>query len=144
MWGFKKIVTKIRSVIPIGIGIIFIALSITVYVLDTSGGFINFLLGLLACCSIVTLMATIYENRRQSVAFGILAKYTMQIFLMHTLFAAPLRTVLMKVGIQNAVIHVILGLAISFIGPIGAAWIMKKMKWPEFFLYPTKFIGKVS
>lgn len=64
----------------------------------------------------------------------------MPIFLMHTLFAAPLRTVLFKLGIQNAVIHVILGIAISFIGPMIAAIIMKKSKWLEFFLYPGKFI----
>ena len=64
----------------------------------------------------------------------------MPIFLMHTLFAASLRTVLFKLGIQNAVIHVILGIAISFIGPMIAAVIMKKSKWLEFFLYPGKFI----
>lgn len=60
--------------------------------------------------------------------------------ILHTLFAAPLRTVLFKLGIQNAVIHVILGIAISFIGPMIAAIIMKKSKWLEFFLYPGKFI----
>ena len=63
---------------------------------------------------------------------------------MHTLFAAPLRSILMKIGIENAVIHVVLGLGISFAGPIIAAWIMKKTKWLEFFLYPNKFIRKVS
>ena len=41
-------------------------------------------------------------------------------------------------------IHVVLGLVISFAGPIIAAWIMKKTKWLEFFLYPNKFIRKVS
>lgn len=86
-------------------------------------------------------MAIIYENRGQSAAFGTLAKYTMPIFLMHThCLQPPLRTVLFKLGIQNVVIHVILGIAISFIGPILAAVIMKKSKWLEFFLYPGKFI----
>lgn len=73
-----------------------------------------------------------------------LAKYTMPIFLMHTLFAAPLRSVLLKVGVTNSVAHVVLGLGISFAGPIIAAWIMKKTKWMEFFLYPNKLIRKVS
>lgn len=58
---------------------------------------------------------------------------------MHILFAAPMRFVLLKVGIENAVIHVVLGLSISFIGPIIAAWIMEKTKC----LYPSKFIRKV-
>lgn len=39
-----------------------------------------------------------------------------------------------------AVIHVTLGIAISFIGPMIAAVIMKKSKWLEFFLHPGKFI----
>ena len=59
---------------------------------------------------------------------------------MRTLFVAPLRTVLFKVGIQSVVIHVILRIAISFIGPVIAAIIMNKTKWLEFFLYPGKFI----
>ena len=97
-------------------------------------------LGLLACASIVLLVGILYKNGKQTPVFGYLAKYTMPIFLMHTLFAAPLRTVLFKLGIQTASIHVVLGLIISFVGPIIAAMIMKKSKWLEFFLYPNKFI----
>lgn len=113
---------------------------IWVYIAGVEHGIVSFLLGLLACCSIVMLIEKIYANRRQCVVFDILVKYTMPIFLMHTLFAASLRTVLIKLGIQNAVIHVALGIAISFFGPIIATVIMKKTKWLEFFLYPGKFI----
>lgn len=59
---------------------------------------------------------------------------------MHTLFAAPTRAVLLKVGVTNAAAHVVLGLGISFVGPIVAAWVMKKTKYLEFFLYPNKVI----
>ena len=79
-----------------------------------------------------------FKEKRFRKVMDFLAKYTMPIFLMHTLFAAPMRTVLLKTGIENAVIHVVLGLGISFIGPIIAAWIMKKTKWLEFFLYPNR------
>lgn len=137
---FKKYLLKRSLITPIATGVIFLLLSIWVYIIGIDHGVISFLLGLLGCFSVVILMAIIYENRSQSAAFGTLAKYTMPIFLMHTLFAAPLRTVLFKLGIQNAVIHVILGIAISFIGPMIAAVIMKKSKWLEFFLYPGKFI----
>lgn len=140
VFEFKKYLMKRDLVIPIATGVIFLLLSIWVYLIEINHGVISFLLGLLACFSVVTLMEKIYENRRQSAAFGALAKYTMPIFLMHTLFAAPLRTVLFKLGIQNAVLHVILGISISFIGPMIAGIIMKKSKWLEFFLYPGKFI----
>lgn len=98
--------------------------------------------GILACVAVILMVAGFEEKFGRGMDF--LAKYTMPIFLMHTLSAAPLRSVLMKVGIENAVVHVVLGLGISFAGPITAAWIMKKTKWLEFFLYPNKFIRKVS
>ena len=140
VFEFKKYLQKKSLSIPIATGVIFFLLSIWVYMIGLNHGVISFLLGLLACFSVVTLMAKIYENRGQSAALGILANYTMPVFLMHTLFAAPLRTVLLKLGIQNAMPHVVLGIAISFIGPILAATVMKKSKWLEFFLYPGKFI----
>lgn len=101
-----------------------------------------FNLGLLACVAVILMVADFEEMFSRGMDF--LAKYTMPIFLMHTLFAAPLRSVLLKVGVTNAVAHVVLGLGISFAGPIIAAWIMKKTKWMEFFLYPNKLIRKVS
>ena len=140
VFEFKKYLRKKNVIIPVAIGVVFLLLSIWVYMVGIENGVISFLLGLLACCSVVTVIEKIYEDRSQSAVFGALAKYTMPIFLVHTLFAAPLRTVLFKLGIQNAVIHVILGIAISFIGPMVAAIIMKKTKWLEFFLYPGKFI----
>ena len=140
VFEFKKYLRKINLIIPVAIGALFLILSIWVYIIGIEQGVISFLLGLLACCSVVIVIEKYYENRSQSAVFGILAKYTMPIFLMHTLFAASLRTVLFKLGIQNAVIHVVLGIVISFIGPMIAAIIMKKTKWLEFFLYPGKFI----
>ncbi len=131
---------KLGLFVPIIGGVLFLVLSIAVYVAGIDQGIVSFLLGILACASIVVAITKMYEKKSEVVLFGILAKYTMPIFLMHTLFAAPLRIVLFKLGIQNAVIHVILGIAISFIGPMIAAIIMKKTKWLEFFLYPGKFI----
>lgn len=137
---FKKYLAKKDLAMSIVTGLLFLFLSIWVYIARLDHGMIRFLMGLLACCSIVTLMEKIYENKSQSVVFGILAKYTMPIFLMHTLFAAALRVMLFKLGIQKAEIHVILGLVISFVGPMIAAIIMERSKWMEIFLYPGKFI----
>ena len=123
-------------------GLLFIILSVVEYTAEISGSAISFAMGLLACVAVIMMVAGFEEKFGRGMDF--LAKYTMPIFLMHTLFAAPLRSVMMKVGIENAAVHVALGLGISFAGPIIAAWIMKKMKWLEFFLYPNKFIRKVS
>lgn len=119
-------------------GIVFAVLS--VLLMNVSNGWISFGMGAIACVAVVETVRSIDESRKQNVIFSFLSKYTMPIFVMHTLFAAPLRTVLFKVGVSNAGIHVVGGIAISFIGPIIAAEIMKKTKVLEFFLYPGKFI----
>lgn len=122
--------------------LLFIILSIVVYTAEISGSVISFTMGLLACVAVILMVANSEEKFNKGMDF--LAKYTMPIFLMHTLFAAPMRSMLLKMGITNAVVHVVLGLGISFAGPIIAAWIMKKTKWLEFFLYPNKFFGKAK
>ena len=119
-------------------GLLFIILSNLVYTAEIGSAAISFAMGLLACVAVILIVVGFEEKLGRGMDF--LAKYTMPVFLMHTLFAAPLRSVLMKVGIRNAVIHVVLGLGISFAGPIMAAWIMKKTKLLEFFLYPNKII----
>ena len=119
-------------------GLLFMILSVVVYMVENHSKMVSFALGLLACIAVIFLVVDSEEKFGRGMNF--LAKYTMPIFLMHTLFAAPLRSVLVEVGIENAVIHVVLGLGISFVGPIIAAWIMKKTKWLEFFLYPNKFV----
>lgn len=125
-----------RKLQGIVIGLLFLVLSVVVYIADIKNLTMSFVLGVLACIAVIFLVAA-YEERTGKI-MEFLAKYTMPIFLMHTLFAAPTRAVLLKVGVTNAMLHVILGLGISFAGPIVAAWIMKKTKWMEFFLYPNK------
>lgn len=119
-------------------GLLFMILSVVVYMMENPNKVVSFALGLLACIAVILLVVDSEEKFGRGMDF--LAKYTMPIFLMHTLFAAPMRSVLLKLGIGSSVIHVVLGLGISFIGPIIAAWIMKKTKWLEFFLYPNKFV----
>lgn len=120
------------------IGILFLGLSIAVYMVDIRNSAVSFALGLMACVAVILLVAGLEDKSGKVMSF--LAKYTMPIFLMHTLFAAPMRSVLLKVGVTNAVAHIGLGLGVSFAGPIVAAWIMKKTKWLEFFLYPNKYM----
>ena len=129
---------KSRKVQGMICGLFFAILSIVVYTAEISNRVIPFVMGLLACVAVILMVAGFEEKFGSCMDF--LAKYTMPIFLMHTLFAAPLRSILIKVAIENAAIHVVLGLSISFVGPIIAAWIMKKTKWLEIFLYPNKFV----
>ena len=121
-------------------GIIFLILTVLIYLAKITNGIVGFLIGVMACMFVIGLVTNWDRNRQQNKLFKFLSRYTMPIFLMHTLFAAPLRSVLLKVDISNSMIHVISGIMISFAGPIVATEIMKKTKILEFFLYPGKFI----
>lgn len=122
------------------LGLLFIILSIVVYTAKIQSDVIAFVMGLLACVAVILMVAGFEEKFGKGM--DLLAKYTMPIFLMHTLFAAPTRSVLLKMGVTNAVVHIVMGLGISLSGPIIAAWIIKKTKWLEFFLYPNKALKR--
>ena len=51
----------------------------------------------------------------------------MPIFLMQYIVVALLRTLLFKFGVHNVAIHVVFGIAISFVGPMMAVVNMKKV-----------------
>lgn len=124
------------------IGVLFLGLSVSVYMADIQNSAVSFVLGVIACAAVILLAVDFEEKSGKVMEF--LAKYTMPIFLMHTLFAASLRSVLLKIGVSNTVVHMVLGLGFSFAGPIIATWIMKKTRWLEFFLYPNKFLRKAN
>ncbi|MDD2647744.1 MAG: acyltransferase [Eubacteriales bacterium] len=100
----------------------------------------SLLLGLLASASLMLLFLRLDRRGKSIRAFAFISGYTMPIYVMHTIFAAAIRTLLTKIGIMNPAVHIILGLVFSFGGPILAAYIMSKVKWLDFFLYPLKYI----
>lgn len=118
----------------------FITGSIVLCFFDISFEPIEFLFGIIGCVATI-LCVLIWDKYIYAEKTGKwCAKYTFPIFLMHTIFAAALRSVLFKLGIYMPIIHIIAGLIISFLGPVIAANIMFKFKWMNFFLYPNKYI----
>lgn len=122
------------------LGAAFAALSVFAFRARGSGDFVRFLLGVLGCFWVILLIRGSFPAGKHSAQLDFLAMYTMPIYLMHTIFAAAFRALLLKVGVYQAAVHVIGGLAVSFAGPIAAAVIMRKSGWMEFFLNPGKFL----
>lgn len=125
----------------LAIGVLFLICNYGIYGHEYKYGIVSTVMGILGCTSIVLIIdgfSKLYENHR---IVTWMAGYTMPVFLMHTLFAAPVRVCLYKLGVANATIQVMAGLLISFAGPVIAAEIMKKTVWLEFFIYPGKFIS---
>lgn len=117
---------------------LFVATSVFAYVYELGNGIVALILGMMACIGFLLMFISMFKKENKVMDY--LSKYTMPIFLMHTIFAASVRAVLLKIGIQNGVIHMVIGLGISFVGPIIAAEVMKRIKCMEFFLYPGKYI----
>lgn len=122
--------------------IVFLALSAVWYHFSlTDNKAFAFILGVIAVLSIFTLFSN--SNIKTDIVTKFLIKYNLPIYLMHTIFAAGVRIVLVKLGITAWYIHIPAGLIATFIGPAIAAFIMEKTRFLEIFLYPTKLI-KIS
>ena len=119
--------------------ILFLAIGIPLNVYQISFALDKLLLSVIACLGIIGFLSAAYSLNKQTRVLGFLSKYTFSIYLMHTIFAAGIRGLLLKIGIDNSVLHIIAGFIFSFAGPIIAYEIMKKIKL-DFFIYPTKYI----
>jgi len=123
-------------------GMFFLVCSVAIMFMDIKAGMVSFLMGIIGCLAVVLAAFNQSDNgtMRKHVAF--LSQYTMPVFLMHTIFAAGTRAVLLKMGIDDPLVHIVLGLTASFTGPIAATEIMKWMKI-DFLIYPGKLLRKV-
>lgn len=138
---FPQLTMAIKQHIRIGAVLVLAFLGGSVYAVSADVPEIySFGMGLLACSGIVLLVGGASAAGTQSKALAFAARYTMPVFVMHTLFAAPVRVVLMKVGIHNGAAHVAVGLIVSFSGPVIAAMIMERIKGLDFVLYPGKYV----
>lgn len=130
----RKNLKQLWGLILVGL---FGVLSVLALILDWNNGFVSFTITLVAVTGFVLLFVHANQTNRVLQFFS---KYTMPIFLMHTLFAAPTRAVLMKLGVVAWSIHVVIGITISIVGPIIAMIIMQKSFWLEFFINPWKVL----
>ena len=96
---------------------------------------INFIKFILALYGILVSI-TIFNKLEKNKYFDIMSKYTFPIYLMHTTFSAGIRIVLLKVGIYNFYVHLILGLTLGIVMPIIIAKILEKVKYGNIILYP--------
>lgn len=83
-------------------------------------------------------------NRKKSMILSCISKYMLQIYLLHTFFAAAIRVGLRMLGIENGFIHLIVG----FIGCIGLsvffAYICEKLIYPNIVFFPIKTIKQIK
>lgn len=79
-------------------------------------------------------------HEKQNRLFGLLAKYTMPIYLAHTICAAGFSVALLKAGITVVSVHFIGGLIVSFVGPIAMMITFERFLKLDFFVYLNRYI----
>lgn len=124
-----------KPVIGLVLGLCFLGLSVVTYRIDNE--YVGYGMGIIACMSVLM----ISSSAKRIKAFDWLARYTMPVFLMHTIFAAPMRVLLLRLGVDNVVVHVFTGIIISFLGPILAMAIFAKIKL-DWIVYPRTIVYK--
>lgn len=93
----------------------------------------------------VCVMQTIFKaNKALPSWMGIISKYLLPIYVMHTIAAAGIRIILFRIGISSLPVHIIFGIVATFALPIAAAIIAQKTLYLNLFLYPRKAIHQIK
>ena len=121
------------------VGAAFLPMSFFAYLFKL-GSLAWFFVGLFACGCILSACVTWSRGRSESDVFTAIAKWTMPVFLMHTIFAAGIRVVLVKIGVTTPTVHVVVGLATGFVGPVFAMLAMERLRPLDFLVYPTRYV----
>lgn len=116
-----------------------IALSIYYYRELNGNLIIQTIIGVLFVVAILVLSQNLRISFIEKLSFKF-SEYFMPVYVMHTIFSAGVRILLIKVGVQSPIIHIICGLFAGFIIPIAVYEIAKKIPPLLFFIYPKKAI----
>lgn len=137
IFHFKKFISNRRCAMAGGLGgAAFLFTSFAVFQTGRIGRWGEFFLGILACVSTLMAAAGFCGKNGPKSIWEVGGNYIFPVFLMHTIFAAGVRILLLKIGIDHPVIHVAAGIIISFLGPVAAMKIMERWRWMRFFVYP--------
>lgn len=132
----KAIYSKITMAVFFAVAI---ALSIYYYRELNGDLIIQTIIGVLFVVAILVLSQNLRISFIEKLSFKF-SEYFMPVYVMHTIFSAGVRILLIKVGVQSPIIHIICGLFAGFIIPIAVYEIAKKIPPLLFFIYPKKAI----
>ena len=134
-----KSLTKLRTwakclvvILHIITGIIFILLK------RIEAPFIKEIMILFGIYSSIMLISILQNGKAIAHFLDFVNKYSFQIYLLHTIFTAGIRIILLRMNIGQWWIHVLLGTACGLVFSVLAAVIAKKVKCLNFFFFPSK------
>lgn len=129
---------KINLIISL---IVYIVIAVLIYIFnDNINSTINGLIKIILALGGIFILIDIFKEVKKSFLLDTFKNYTFQIFLMHTIFAAGIRLLMYKIGIENYAIHIIIGLLFSIYIPVLVSIISNKLKFTNFFFCPLRTI----
>ncbi len=131
-----------KKSLPLLLGAGFLLLAGITFTLLHGNRVLSLLCGLLACGAVLSATQLWHPDTKLCQALNLCSRDTFPIYLLHTICAAPVRSLLLHFGVQNPVMHIALGLAASFLLPMAAGRIAARVPVFNFFLYPTRYILK--
>ena len=92
----------------------------------------------------IYICVNIFKMVKKSIVLNTYKKYTFQIFILHTIFAAGIRIVLLKFNITNYLIHFFMGIIFSIYIPVLVSIISEKILFTNFFFFPLKTVKELK
>lgn len=140
VFDFKAVYSKAIMII---FGVTAIGLCIYFYRELYLNQTVQYIIGMLFVISIIILSKNLHFGFIDKISFKC-SEYFMPVYIMHTIFSAGVRIVLLKLGVANFAVHLVFGIAAGFLLPVAIYEIAKKIPPLLFFIYPKKAILKMK
>lgn len=137
---FKRIVI-LPTWIKVVIILLHIATSVTLIILGTIEDlFFKELMILFGIYSSILFVSLLQQIKCISRFLLFINKYSLQIYLLHTIFTAGIRIILIRLNVTEWWIHVIMGTVCGLLFSVLASVVAEKLKLLNFFFFPTKTV----
>ncbi|MBN1411897.1 MAG: acyltransferase family protein [Spirochaetales bacterium] len=104
----------------------------------------SILLTIIGGSGIIFLSLAITKTGKFHKIIIITSKYTMPIFLLHTISAAPIRILFITMGVRDITVHILFGLIFSFMVPVLVAYVSEKTILLNIFFQPVKTFRHIT
>ena len=120
--------------VHIAVGVLFVAFSII------EAPFIKEMMIFIGIVASIVFISLLEKCKIIAHFLDFMNKYSFQTYLLHTIFTAGIRIVLLRLNVNNWIVHIILGTVCGLAFSVIAAEIAKKIKPLEFCFFPSKVI----
>ena len=103
---------------------------------------VDFFIAVLGCFSSIALISSLVRIQPIEQILLWICKYSFPIYLLHTIFTAGIRVVLLKCGMNNYFVHVMFGCAVGIFIPVICSMICNKIDFLNFFFFPERILKK--